>query len=118
MTDTEAEARRKCGWEVSIRLNREGRSDDFNEVSSKWRSGEALRGEVVLSPIAGHMAPKKVQSLLVRAFWQSTTVYAQQGGTVLKQGMISKAVALDAARTSVNFAEVSSSSIKLKMQKV
>lgn len=62
------------GWRVRIRLDRQGRTE--NGFSCHWRSGEQLKGAVELEPASpGSPPPKRIKSVIVRAYWQSSTVY-------------------------------------------
>ncbi|KAM0750415.1 hypothetical protein T439DRAFT_381107 [Meredithblackwellia eburnea MCA 4105] len=69
------------GWKVAIILDREGRSD--TGPGRCWRSGEVVRGvvQVERADIPGQEGPferKKVISVILRAFWQSTTQFQTQ----------------------------------------
>lgn len=61
------------GWRIAIHLDREGRPPSWDNHSSKWRSGETLKGRVELSQVAPAAAP--ITSVIVRSFWQSTTTF-------------------------------------------
>ncbi|KAM0750664.1 hypothetical protein T439DRAFT_325720 [Meredithblackwellia eburnea MCA 4105] len=79
------------GWNVDINLNQEGRSTDWGVPQSRWRSGEALRGNVVVSPWEGWTEPpRKIESVIVRAFWQSTTVYVTRVQSVTPKRMMKR----------------------------
>lgn len=60
------------GWRVKLHLDREGRSE--KGFDGCWRSGEALQGHVELER-AGAGEPAPISSVLVRAYWQSSTIY-------------------------------------------
>ncbi|KAK4705234.1 recombining binding protein suppressor of hairless, partial [Phenoliferia sp. Uapishka_3] len=66
-------------WSITIHLDHEGRPSSWFDHASKWRSGEALKGRVEVTPIARVLAtPMPIKSLVVRSFWQSTSVFMTQ----------------------------------------
>ncbi|KAK4046475.1 hypothetical protein OIO90_006559 [Microbotryomycetes sp. JL221] len=97
------------GWSLSVELDREGRTD--SGPSSCWRSGETLRGLVVVRPTptdtggeGTHDRPrrrKRVVSVIARAFWQSSTMYrvARVVQEEAKTGLLGKLKPTPALRT-------------------
>lgn len=62
------------GWRVRVHLDREGRSE--KGFDGCWRSGEALQGHVELERHGGGGdPPAPISSVLVRAYWQASTVW-------------------------------------------
>jgi hypothetical protein len=84
----------ESGWRVSIHLNREGRGEEGEDAASRWRTGEALNGAVEVKKIEGSTTHKKITSVIVRAYWQSTTFYHMvsvvqpEGGTKSKKSSL------------------------------
>lgn len=77
-TAATSDAAHSSGWRVQIHLDREGRSQVGE--GSRWRSGEILRGTVELDPVDrarpdGAPPAKRVTSVVVRAYHQSTTLF-------------------------------------------
>lgn len=66
----------ESGWRLKIVLDREGRPEGSG-TGATWRSGEALRGHVEVVPreMEGGARARNITSLIVRAFWTSTTLY-------------------------------------------
>lgn len=61
----------ESGWKLSISLDKEGRG-----MKMPWRSNEGLRGSVVVEPREGLTGPpRRIKSLIVKAFWTSRTQF-------------------------------------------